>query len=765
MESSAKALLQDSIQAFVKRSGDAWDAVPDPLIAFDADSEIVFANTAAKRFLMEKCLPLDRSLIQMNVEIFDSETGPPLLPADLPLARALRGELTDHRQYRVRTSPQARPFRVECGARPLYSNEGQVHGAVIVFQDVTGRLSNETDLRSPMRDFIVQGNLTGVAHSTVDGRILDCNEALVRMLGYSSADELRASSAPQLYCEPSQRDELIRNVLRTNTVQEAEVCLRRRDQSKCWALVNVRRLDPAQEHGEATLVSTVIDITDRKQWEETLRQSEARFTAFMRHLPGIAFLKDLTGRYVYYNEAAWHQFGRRPRDLVGKTDEEIWTPEEAARHREYDYSVISSGRMVQFVEPATQSDGVHYWLIHKFPIMENGGVVLVGGIGIDITERRTLEAQLTQARKMEALGRLAGGVAHDFNNLLTVISGYGQLALESLNSSPDRLAGYVQEIINSSKRAAGMTSQLLAFSRRNAAEARVIDLGELLRHIEPLLRRMIGEHVELKISCRGGPCRVRAEVHQLEQVLMNLAVNARDAMPLGGLLEIECTLLDPPFERPGLHPLQILLEVRDNGVGMDDATQARMFEPFFTSKEQGKGTGLGLSTVYGVVSQAGGDIKVESEQGVGTSFRIYLPLAEGQTESLFLPGDTAPVGLETVLLVEDEPGVRALAEVVLRRLGYTVLVAENGTAALRIWEESRSSIDVVLTDVIMPRMSGSELARRLREMNPRLKILFMSGYTDDMLSDQGILAGETQLIQKPFTAEALARKLRSVLDA
>ena len=758
--------MPDSIQAFVGRSADAWDAVPDPLIAFDANSEIVFANSAAKRFLMEHCLPLDRSLIQTNVEVCDSETGRPLVPADLPLARALRGELTDRRPYLVRPLPHGNPFRVECGARPLYSQEGQIHGAVIVFRHLPGPGITEADSISAMRDFVIQGNLAGVARSTVDGRILDCNEALVRMLGYSSADELRATPAPQLYCDPSARDELIRSAVLTNSVQEAEICLRRHDGSRCWALVNVRRLDPDQEHGEATLIATAIDISDRKQWEETLRQSEARFTAFMRHLPGIAFLKDLTGRYVYYNEAAWHQFGRRPRDLVGKTDEEIWTPEEAARHREYDYSVITSGRMVQFVEPATQSDGIHYWLIHKFPITEDGKVALVGGIGIDITERRTLEEQLTQARKMEALGRLAGGVAHDFNNLLTVISGYGQLALETLNTSPDRLGGYVQEIINSAKRAAGMTSQLLAFSRRNSAEPRVIDLAELLRHIEPLLRRMIGEHVDLKISANGGPCRLRADVHQLEQVLMNLAVNARDAMPLGGLLEIECTLLDPPLERPGLNPLHILLEVRDNGVGMDDATQARMFEPFFTSKEQGKGTGLGLSTVYGVVSQAGGDIKVESEQGVGTSFRIYFPLAaEGQTESLFGPGDTAPVGLETVLLVEDEPGVRALAEVVLRRLGYTVLVAENGMAALHLWEESRGSVDVVLTDVIMPRMSGSELARRLREISPRLKILFMSGYTDDMLSDQGILAGETQLIQKPFTAEALARKLRSVLDA
>jgi two-component system cell cycle sensor histidine kinase/response regulator CckA len=413
------------------------------------------------------------------------------------------------------------------------------------------------------------------------------------------------------------------------------------------------------------------------------------------------------------------------------------------------------------------ADGPRWWLIYKFPIIEDGKVALVGGMGIDITERRILEEQLTQARKMEALGRLAGGVAHDFNNLLTVISGYGQLALESVRSaSPERLTSYIQEIINSARRASGMTGQLLAFSRRQVVQPRVLDLVDLLRNIEPLLRRMIGEHVDLIVRCGHEPCLIRADLHQVEQVLMNLAGNARDAMPLGGLLEIECGVLPHPLERAGFPPLGVVLEVRDNGIGMDDATKARMFEPFFTSKDKGKGTGLGLSTVYGVVSQAGGDIDVESEPGAGSQFRIYFPLAAGSVEELpSPPDDGTPVGLETVLLVEDEPGVRALADAVLKKLGYKVLIADGGEAALGIWAEHRGSIDVLLTDVIMPRMSGGDLAHKLREMNPRLKILFMSGYTDDMIAGHGILAGETQLIQKPFTAEALGRKLRNVLDS
>jgi CheY-like chemotaxis protein/two-component sensor histidine kinase len=324
----------------------------------------------------------------------------------------------------------------------------------------------------------------------------------------------------------------------------------------------------------------------------------------------------------------------------------------------------------------------------------------------------------------------------------------------------------MQEILNSSRRASGMTGQLLAFSRRQSVQPRVLDLGDLVRNVERMLQRMIGEHVDLIVRVGNVPCLIRADAHQIEQVLMNLAVNARDAMPLGGILEISCCVLDEPYERPGLGSLSVLLDVRDTGIGMDESIKARMFEPFFTSKDKGKGTGLGLSTVYGVVSQAGGEIEVDSEPGLGSRFRIYLPLSDGPIEDV-TPNQTnsTPVGLETVLLVEDEPGVRVLAETVLKKLGYKVLVADSGEAALDIWRDSKGTVDILLTDVIMPQMSGGDLAHTLRGMNPRLKILFMSGYTDDMIASHGVLAGETQLIQKPFTAEALGRKLRGVLDA
>ena len=499
-----------------------------------------------------------------------------------------------------------------------------------------------------------------------------------------------------------------------------------------------------------------------------LRRNEARFAAFMEHLPGVAFIKDLEGRYVYHNEAYQRLFGRSPEEIIGHTDPELWPPEQAAEYRRSDAKVVATQAPVEAFEPMTQADGQHTWLVYKFPIMEEDKVVLVGGVGIDVTERRTLEGQLTQARKMEALGRLAGGVAHDFNNLLTVISGYCQLALEGVETAaPAKMTTWLQEILNSSRRAAALTGQLLAFSRRQPVQARTFDLGLLLRDMKSLLERMVGELVELDIKCvdcDGKPCLIHADPHQIEQVIMNLAVNARDAMPLGGALNIRCGLAANRLDGTLLGRRSIAVDVTDNGVGMDEKVKAHMFEPFFTSKSTGKGTGLGLSTVYGVVSQAGGEIEVESEPGKGTTFRIYFPLASGPVE-LVPAVSSAPGGTEVILLAEDEASLNTLAQTILRRLGYTVLAAENGQQALQLWEEHNGEVDLLLTDVIMPLMSGSELAHELRGRKPNLKVLFMSGYTDDMIASHGVMTGETQFLQKPFTSEKLGRTVRDVLDA
>ena len=746
------------------------DAVPDAVLVFDKRERLAFANAPARRYLLANQFPRNAELSALNAAFRASRSfaGPPVSAGELPVARALLGETVGPEEYLVQLDRQGVSLWVEFVARPL-RKEGEISGAILIVRNIADRKRQELAQQhsEQFRDLIYEGNLTGVIHSSVEGRILDCNEVIVKMLGYSSREELRGTQALQLYFNRRERERVLRIINRQRRLREFELCYKRKDGSACWGLVNARLFDERAGQFAGTIIAVVVDITDLKLQADTLRRSEQRFSAFMRHLPGIAFIKNPDGKYVYGNEAFGKLFSRTSAEIVSTTDWELWPAEESARHRENDAVVIRTGNPLERLEAITQADGEHTWLISKFPIFdETGKVCLVGGIGVDLTERQVLEDQLAQARKMEALGRLAGGVAHDFNNLLTVISGYGQLALESGSGSPSgQVSRYLQEMLNAARRAAGLTARLLAFSRPQSIEAKTLDLCGLVRDLERLLQRLIGEHIDLAVHCSQEPCYIQADPHQIEQVLVNLAINSRDAMPLGGILDIHCSALAQPIERAGIAPLEIRLEVRDTGVGMDGSVKAQLFEPFFTSKEKGRGTGLGLATVYGVVTEAGGKIEVDSSPGEGCAFRIYLPRAPEPVEThLPAPVTYAPPGIETVLLVEDEPSVRTLAEAMLKRLGYSVVTADSGLAALEIWRKLEGGVDILLTDVVMPQMSGGELAQKLRGMKPALKILFMSGYTDDMLIHHGVLEGEIHLIQKPFTAEMLGARLRSVLD-
>ena len=396
------------------------------------------------------------------------------------------------------------------------------------------------------------------------------------------------------------------------------------------------------------------------------------------------------------------------------------------------------------------------------------GVIVIAR---DLTAVRALEAQLRQAQKMEAVGRLAGGVAHDFNNLLTVITGRSQLLL--LKLAPESpLRRDVELVEETAHRASALTRQLLAFSRKQMVQPRIVDLNEVVRGMESMLGRLIGEDIALTTRLDPAAGCVRADPAQLEQMIVNLVVNARDAMPLGGRLTLETghVRIDETFARqhvglkPGPH---VRLVVRDTGVGMDGLIKAHLFEPFFTTKGPGKGTGLGLATVYGIVTQSGGAIRVESEPGQGATFTIELPRVDAPADG---PGDVAdttaaPYGSETVLLVEDEPEVRGLARDILHQQGYTVLEAADGDQALRVGREHRGLIHLLVTDVVMPQMGGRELADRLQAGRSELKVLYVSGYTDDAILRQGVSETGTAFLPKPFTAAALAHKVRQVLDA
>jgi len=387
----------------------------------------------------------------------------------------------------------------------------------------------------------------------------------------------------------------------------------------------------------------------------------------------------------------------------------------------------------------------------------------------DVTDQRRLQQQVLQSQKMEAVGRLAGGVAHDFNNLLTVITSYSDLLLEDL-APGDAKRDDLEQVRKAADGAAALTRQLLAFSRQQVVEPRVVSLNTVVEDLQKILRRVIGEDIELTITLAPDLESVRADVGQLEQVLMNLVVNARDAMPTGGRLTVETANVehDPEYARDREAAAVrrfAMLAVTDTGCGMDEATRARIFEPFFTTKEVGRGTGLGLATVYGIVKQAGGFIWVYSEPGQGTSFKIYLPAVDATAERTTAAATTpAPRGTETVLLVEDAAAVRAVTKQMLERQGYTVLEAPDGEAGLRLAQRHRGVIHLLLTDVVMPRVGGRELAEHLVRVRPDVKVLYTSGYTDDSVVRHGILESGTPYLQKPFSPESLARKVRDVLD-
>jgi PAS domain S-box-containing protein len=464
-------------------------------------------------------------------------------------------------------------------------------------------------------------------------------------------------------------------------------------------------------------------------------------------------------------------FGFTEAEVLGKHPFEVIVPPKSRASMAATFGRLRAGDMDSqgTCENVTKDGRTIICEWYNTPLMgEDGRFLGILSLAQDITERRQLEEQFRQAQKMEAVGRLAGGVAHDINNLLTVITGYGELVLSILPPThPAR--ELVREIRNAGERAAALTRQLLAFSRKTVLEPKVLDLNTQVREMEKLLRRLIGEDVELTTSLSPDLGRVKTDPGQLEQVLVNLCVNARDAMPHGGKITLETknAQLDAAYaqDHPDVQPgPYVLLAVSDTGHGMDAATQARIFEPFFTTKEQGKGTGLGLAMVYGFIKQSSGHIAVYSEPGRRATFKLYLPQVQGMvSSSKSSPGLTK--GTETVFLVEDEDGVRALARHLLQSCGYTVLEASNGKEALRIAERHLGTIHLLITDVVMPQgLGGRQVAEAVRARHPEARVLFVSGYTDDAVVRHGILEERTSFLQKPFTPAALAQKVREVLD-
>jgi len=508
---------------------------------------------------------------------------------------------------------------------------------------------------------------------------------------------------------------------------------------------------------------------ERRRAEHALRQSEERFERVFRASPiGITVSTLAEGRYLDVNTAFLRMVGRTREEVIGRTafDITFWQ-DSADRARVMDR--LRSGSATEVEAVVRAKDGTARHALIALEQIDIGGVPCVVGLVHDVTAPKLLEQQLRQAQKMEAVGRLAGGVAHDFNNLLTVITSYSDLLFEDLEEGDPKRDDLTQ-IIKAATGAAALTRQLLAFSRQQVIQPRVLDVNAVVESTRKLLTRLIGEDVELVATLAPDLGLVMNDPGQIEQVIMNLVVNARDAMPEGGRLTIETANVDVGAEFVHDHPLAqpgryVLLAVIDTGTGMDAETQAHIFEPFFTTKEAGKGTGLGLATVYGIVKQSGGFIWLYSELGRGSAFKVYLPRIEAAAETVDATR-TAPLprGTETVLVVEDAAAVRTVVRHMLERSGYRVLDAADGTLALEIAARHHGPIHLVVTDVVMPAMGGRQLSEQLTRLRPETKVLYTSGYTDDAIVRHGVLEAGVPFLQKPFTPEALVRKVREVLD-
>jgi PAS domain S-box-containing protein len=529
-------------------------------------------------------------------------------------------------------------------------------------------------------------------------------------------------------------------------------------------------IERAEDGSLRNVTGVVKDVTKRRLAQETLRESERKFAMMFHNNPGVMAITSLDGdRILDVNESAATLTGWQRDEILGRTTSEIGAWLDPVE-REQIYSAIRASGTVRGREVRIRrKDGGSLTFVISAEPLDLGSQRCVLWSAIDVTETRKLSEQLLRAQKMDALGRLAGGVAHDFKNWLTPIVGYSELLLAQF-SADDPRRREVEEIRNAGRRAADLATQLLRFSRGEMTQPRVTDLNELVAGMERLLRRIIGEDVELVTRLAPGLGRVRVDRSQIEQVILNLAVNARDAMPQGGRLFIETRNVSLEGSRSGVGPAlspgrYVVLAIGDTGCGMDADTQGVIFEPFFTTKEPGKGTGLGLSTAYGIVKQSGGDLTVRSEVGTGTTFEIYLPAVEGKQDA----DEQTPIpseldGSETILLVEDQQAVRDFAASALRSYGYSVLAAESGAHALRLSAEFEGVIDLLVTDVVMPGMSGPELAIKLRVQRPGSRVVYLSGHTRASATVPGPLEPEAPFLHKPFTAVELARTVRRALE-
>lgn len=677
---------------------------------------------------------------------------------------------------------------VDHNFHPVTNPDGKVEGVAVFAGDITDRRRAEEALRKSEEMLKSILSASPVAISYVEkGRLKWTNQAMAQMFRYAYKNEYLGKPVREFYSSEEEYQrvlEIFRMSLKDGVPAETEAEFRRKDGSVFPGRLKISALD-TENLGIGT-ISAIADITERKKAEKALRQSREEFKrlyeqskraedlygSLLNSSADAVVVYDLSGKALYVNESFTQMFGwtldelrdgRLPHVPEARWDEIRGTLNGLIRDgvpiKGMEIKRLTKdGRLLDISASASR--------YHDHEGQPAGTLVVLR----DVTESKRLEDQLRQAVKMEAIGRLAGGVAHDFNNLLTAIMGYTNLLLQQIpkDSSQHNKLG---QVFRAAERAAALTGQLLAFSRKQVLEVKVLDLNQVIAGWEEVLRRIIGEDIQLKMALDKSLGRVKADPGQFEQILMNLVVNARDAMPSGGKLTIETSNAFLDYEYSQTHPEveagpYVMFSVSDSGHGMDEATVSRVFEPFFTTKEKGLGTGLGLSTVYGIVKQHRGHITVYSEPRRGTTFKVYLPKVDESAEQATVRGvaELRPHGGETVLIVEDEEMVRDLTAEALDMLGYSVLAASDPAAAKAVSSDHDGPIHLLLTDVVLPGMDGRSLFEKLSPQRPKMKVLYVSGYTENFVVHHGILDAGVNFLPKPFTVDGLAQKVREVLD-
>jgi PAS domain S-box-containing protein len=753
------------------------ESTPDAMVIVNEAGEIVLINSQTEKlfgydredllgYSVERLIPArfqDRHLDHRAAYFSDPRVRPLGLGLEL---------------YAIRKDGQE--FPVEISLSPLKTAEGVLVTAAI--RDISERKLVEGQIYKLNLELQAKEQLQLLLDSTaeaiysidVDGACTLCNAACLRLLGYSRDSELLAKNMhalmhhtrPDGSAYPVEECKIFQAFRQGKGTHVTDEVLWRADgtsfPAEYWSY-------PVHNNGRVLgSVVTFFDITQRRKSEEALRRSESRYRSIIESAPYGVFRVDQNGRIAMANSPFAVMLGyQTPDEVLGlNTGTDVY-PNATEQQRARDYA--SEDSRVGYETKWNRKDG-------KTITVRLGGRrlpdddELPGGFEVfveDITEHRSLQRQFEHAQKMEAVGRLAGGVAHDFNNLLMIISGYAQLLDESF-ADPKKVVEYATRIQDASSKAATVTRQLLAFSRKQVLDPTVLDLSYVVNDLAKMLPRLLGEDVETVMELDPQVGTVRADRGQMEQVIMNLAVNARDAMPQGGRLTIATSnvALDASYYQgvevpPGQY---VLLAVSDTGIGMDATTQVHIFEPFYTTKEAGKGTGLGLATVYGIVKQSNGFIWVYSEPDKGSIFKIYLPRVDPAADSdeSLQPAQAPSAGTETILLVEDEAALRNVCRVYLESKGYTVLEAGNAKEAMKICQSHDRPIHVLITDIVMPGLGGLELAKSALEMRPALSVVLVSGYTDRALDREAI--SFAKFLQKPFSFDALARTVRSLLD-